>query len=74
MDIVISKNSIPIRLTDERWAHITEEHCDLAGLRLEVLDTNLHSTGYQGGEEKATQAYGGLYVEEPTTKPTQVAE
>ena len=39
MDIVISKNSIPIRLTDERWAHITEEHCELAGLRLEVLET-----------------------------------
>ena len=39
MAIVISKNSIPIRLTDERWAHITEEHCELAGLRLEVLET-----------------------------------
>ena len=39
MDIVISKNRIPIRLTDERWAHITDEHCELAGLRLEVLNT-----------------------------------
>ncbi len=37
-------------------------------------NTNSHSKGYQGGEEEATQAYGGLYVEEPTTKPTQVAE
>jgi hypothetical protein len=27
-----------IRLTDERWAHITEEHCELAGLRLEILE------------------------------------
>ena len=35
----ISKNKIPIRLTDERWAHITEEHCELAGMRLEILDT-----------------------------------
>ena len=35
----VSKNGIPIRLTDERWAHITEEHCELAGLRLEVLET-----------------------------------
>jgi len=26
-------------LTDERWAHITEEHCELAGSRLEVLET-----------------------------------
>jgi hypothetical protein len=26
-------------LTDERWIHITEEHGELAGLRLEVLET-----------------------------------
>lgn len=39
MDNVISKNRIFIRLTDERWAHITEEHCELAGLRLEVVET-----------------------------------
>ncbi|MBI5024434.1 MAG: hypothetical protein HZC18_05460 [Candidatus Omnitrophica bacterium] len=39
MDNVISKNRISIRLTDERWAHITEEHCELAGLRLEVMET-----------------------------------
>ena len=39
MDIVISKNRVPIRLTDERWSHITDEHCELAGLRLEVLNT-----------------------------------
>jgi hypothetical protein len=36
---VLSKRGILIRLTDERWAHITEEHCELAGLRLEVLET-----------------------------------
>ena len=34
-----SKNAVLIRLTDERWAHITEEHCELAGMRLEILDT-----------------------------------
>lgn len=39
MSTVVSKNGVPIRLTDERWAHITEEHCELAGLRLEVLET-----------------------------------
>src|SRR5436189_225390 len=37
--IVTSKNGARIRLTDERWTHITEEHCELAGLRTEVLDT-----------------------------------
>ena len=35
----VSKNAIPIRLTDERWSHITEEHCELAGMKLEVIDT-----------------------------------
>jgi len=35
---VSSKNGIPVRLSDERWAHITEEHCELAGLRLEVME------------------------------------
>jgi hypothetical protein len=29
---------VPIRLTSERWSHITEEHAELAGLRLEVLE------------------------------------
>lgn len=39
MDTVTSKSGVPIRLTDERWAHIAEEHCEMAGLRLEVLET-----------------------------------
>ena len=38
-ETVLSRNKIPIRLTDERWVHITDEHCELAGLRLEVLET-----------------------------------
>jgi hypothetical protein len=29
MDIAISKACIPIRLTDERWYHIVENHDDL---------------------------------------------
>lgn len=36
---VVSKAGVPIRLPDERWLHITEEHCELAGLRLDVLET-----------------------------------
>ena len=39
IETVLSQNEIFIRLTDERWAHITEEHCELAGMRLEVLET-----------------------------------
>lgn len=41
IDQVSSKNGVAIRLTDERWAHITDEHCELAGLRTEVLETIL---------------------------------
>jgi hypothetical protein len=31
VDIAISKNSVPIRSTEERWFHIIENHDDLAG-------------------------------------------
>ena len=34
----LSINHVPIRLTDERWTHIVEEHCELAGMRFEVLE------------------------------------
>ncbi len=32
-DIAISKNGVAIRLTDERWAHISEEHAELLEMR-----------------------------------------
>jgi hypothetical protein len=34
-----SKGGATIRLTDERWGHITEEHAELAGYRLELMGT-----------------------------------
>jgi hypothetical protein len=37
IESVTSRHGVPIRLTDERWAHIAEEHAELAGLRQEVL-------------------------------------
>jgi hypothetical protein len=39
MDIVKSKNNVPIRLPEERWFHITEEHSEMAGYYFEVLET-----------------------------------
>ena len=39
MDLVKSKNDVPIRLTKERWFHITEEHSEMAGYYFEVLET-----------------------------------
>jgi hypothetical protein len=53
IETVLSQNKIPIRLTDERWAHITEEHCELAGMRLEVLEAIENpSKILAGGEEE----------------------
>ena len=34
-----SKNQMPIRLTDERWAHILDEHGELADLKNAILET-----------------------------------
>lgn len=38
-DTATSRDGILIRLTDERWAHIVEEHGELAGMRMELLRT-----------------------------------
>lgn len=38
-DIALSVNNIPIRLTDERWRHIVENHDDMAGYFDTVLKT-----------------------------------
>ena len=39
MDITYSVNNVPIRLTYERWFHITENHDDLSSYYFEVLET-----------------------------------
>ncbi len=38
MDVIKSKNNVPIRLTEERWLPITEEHSEMAGYYFEVLE------------------------------------
>jgi len=52
MDVVISKGGVRIRLTEERWFHIVENHDDLAGYYDQVLDTvenpDFILTGYNG--------------------------
>ena len=50
-EAVYSKNGVPIRLTDERWAHITEEHSELAGLQSEVVETIADPTGIFAGNQ-----------------------
>jgi hypothetical protein len=48
-ETVYSKNGVPIRLTDERWAHITAEHGELAGLRPEIVETIANPTAIFAG-------------------------
>jgi hypothetical protein len=39
MDIAISKNNIPIRLTDERWMNISTGHPEIADYYYDILET-----------------------------------
>ena len=61
MDIAISIEGVPIRLTHERWFHIVENHDDLAGYYEDVLDIvenpDLIIRGYQGALV-AVRSYG----------------
>jgi len=43
-------------LTDERWAHITEEHGELAGLHLDVLEAITDPVRVLEGREGALLA------------------
>lgn len=50
MDIVASRNSVPIRLTDERWLHISERHSEVVGFYSEVLEAIRDPDAiYEGG-------------------------
>jgi len=50
MDIVCSKNNVPIRLSEERWFHITEEHSEMAGYYYEVIESLEEPDAvYEGG-------------------------
>jgi hypothetical protein len=61
MDKVVSFNGVPIRLTEERWFHIVENHDDMAGHYDDVLETvadpDLVLHGY-GGSLIAVRNYG----------------
>jgi hypothetical protein len=39
METRLSKNGVPIRLTDERWLHITSRHPEMTECRGKVLET-----------------------------------
>ncbi|MFH0774961.1 MAG: hypothetical protein V2A53_05655 [bacterium] len=50
-NITYSVNNIPIRLTDERWIHIVENHDDIAGYYFDVLETITNPTWIFEGDE-----------------------
>ena len=53
MEVAHSKNGVPIRLTQERWFHITEEHSEMAGHFFEVLEAVEDPEAiYEGGREE----------------------
>lgn len=39
MHIVLSKNNVPIRITEERWQHIISRHTEMVGAREKLLET-----------------------------------
>jgi hypothetical protein len=39
VDIAISKNGVPVRLTNERWQHITTGHPEIADYYYEIPET-----------------------------------
>jgi hypothetical protein len=52
-NITYSINNIPIRLTDERWTHIVENHDDMAGYYFDVLETVTNPRWiFQGNENE----------------------
>ena len=66
MDIAFSKSNVPIRLTEERWIHIIENHDDLAGYYENVLGTieepDYIIKGYKGALIALKQIQRGKYL------------
>lgn len=50
-NITYSVNNIPIRLPDERWSHIVENHNDVAGYYYDVLEAVTNPTWILKGDE-----------------------
>lgn len=50
MDVILSINNVPVRLTEERWKHIVENHNDMAGYYYDVLESISNPTWVLEGE------------------------
>jgi hypothetical protein len=61
MDVAISKNGVPIRLTYERWYHIVENHDEMASYYHDVLETIERPESIMRGNRgtlKASNSFG----------------
>jgi hypothetical protein len=38
MKTIVSVNNVPVRLTEKRWLHITEEHSEMAGYYYDAIE------------------------------------
>src|SRR4030042_3348293 len=50
-NITYSVSNVPIRLSDERWNHIVENHNDIAGYYYDVLEAVASPTWILEGDE-----------------------
>jgi hypothetical protein len=72
MLIVYSTQGVPIRLTDERWQHITRRHPEMSSLRDWILETVAEPELIQRGDFGELLAVR-FYVETPLTSKFLVA-
>jgi hypothetical protein len=56
LDIVNSKNNVPIRLTEERWQHIINRHPEMKDSREKLLKTVLNPEIILQGDKDTKQA------------------
>ena len=70
--IVYSPNRVPIRLTEERWAHVEARHPEMVSLRDHVLETVADPDELQAGDLGVILAIR-WYVTTPLTSKFLVA-
>ena len=50
MIVIYSKNTIPVRITEERWGHITRRHPEMSTQKEKVEETISNPDIIQGGD------------------------
>ncbi|MFN2395884.1 MAG: hypothetical protein ABR597_09375 [Bacteroidales bacterium] len=66
MDIAISKNKIPIRMTMERWLHVSTGHPEIAPYYDSILETIENpNIIYKGSESENIATKQIIYNEKP---------